>query len=90
MSNQFRSEDPKQLLQSANHNKRTWNTPVREPWNPVIKQCLNAIDYHIDLYLKTNHVWHLYQAERLREYLHELKNWILSEERQHHTMEDAG
>jgi hypothetical protein len=39
--------------------------------------------------MKTDHLWHLDQAERLREYLYELKNWIVSEERQNHTMEDA-
>lgn len=55
---------------------RTWNTPVREPWNPVIKQCLNAIDEHMRLYLESGEVWHLRQAQILREYVLDLKKWI--------------
>ncbi len=55
----------------------------------MIKHCLNAIDYHIDLYVKTGHVWHLDQAEVLRVYLLELKNWITQQEKLHHTMRDA-
>ncbi len=62
---------------------------MREPWNPVIKHCLNAIDYHIDLYIKTGHIWHLDQAETLRVYLLELKNWITQQEKLRHTMRDA-
>jgi hypothetical protein len=89
VSNPFRSNDSKQTPQDSNHNKRTWNTPIREPWNPVIKHCLNAIDYHIDLYVKTGNIWHLDQAEILRIYLLELKNWIVEQEKLHHTMKDA-
>jgi hypothetical protein len=89
VSTPFRSNDSKQPLKDGNHSKRTWNTPIREPWNPVIKHCLNAIDYHIDLYVKTGHTWHLDQAEILRVYLLELKNWIIQQEKLHHTMEDA-
>ena len=87
MRNPFRFLWPKQQQQDIPE-KRTWNTPVREPWNPIIKHCLNAIDYHIDLYLKTNDIWHLDQADRLRKYLHDLKNWILREEYLHHDMEN--
>lgn len=46
------------------------------PWNPVIKACLNAIDEHVALYLKTGEQWHLAQAQILREYVAELKEWI--------------
>jgi len=60
--------------------RRTWNTPLRKPWNPVIKACLNAIDEHIRLYIATGDRYHLGQAQTLREYLRDLKNWIHQEE----------
>jgi hypothetical protein len=56
--------------------KRTWNNPTRKPWNPVIKQCLNAVDEHVRLYLLTGDSWHLDRAQILREYVAELKGWI--------------
>ena len=59
---------------------REWNTEVREPWNPVIKSCLNAIDYHISFYVLTNDPWHFCQAQKLRDYVAELKTWIQSQE----------
>lgn len=60
--------------------RRTWNTPIRERWNAPIHHCLKAIDSHIDLYLRTGNKWHLQQAEVLRCYLRQLKDWIHSEE----------
>lgn len=60
--------------------RRSWNTPLREPWNPVIKACLNAIDCHIALYLQTKDAWHLAQAQTLREYVATLKDWIHRQE----------
>jgi hypothetical protein len=60
---------------------REFNTPIREPWNPVIKSCLNAIDEHIKIHLKTGDEWHLSQAEILRKYVGDLKTWIHKEER---------
>lgn len=60
---------------------RTWNTEVRAPWNPIIKQCLNAIDLHVDLYLETRQEIHLKQADTLRNYIRELKEWITVEEK---------
>jgi hypothetical protein len=60
---------------------REFNTPLREPWNPVIKSCLNAIDEHIKIHLKTGDEWHLSQAEILRKYVGDLKTWIHKEER---------
>ena len=56
--------------------RRTWNTPLREPWNPVIKHCLNAIDEHVRLYLETHDAWHMEQAQTLRNYVSHLKDWI--------------
>jgi hypothetical protein len=60
--------------------KRSWNTPLREPWNPVIKQCLNAIDYHTALQFKTGEEWHARQAQILRDYVGSLKQWIRNQE----------
>ena len=60
--------------------RRTWNTPTREPWNPVIKACLNAVDEHIRLYLTTGDRWHLEQAAVLRVYTLSLKQWIHTQE----------
>jgi hypothetical protein len=31
--------------------RRTFNTPIREPWNPIIYSLLKAIDNHMALYL---------------------------------------
>ena len=56
--------------------RRTWNNPTREPWNPVIKACLNAIDHHTRMYLDSKNRWHLDRAQTLREYVSELKDWI--------------
>jgi hypothetical protein len=66
----------------ASCERRTWNTPLRKPWNPVIKQCLNGIDYHMELYLKTKDTRHLLQAAALREYVSNLKEWIHEKERE--------
>ena len=59
---------------------RERNTPIREPWNPVIKKCLDAVDTHMRLYLVTQDDWHLSQAETLRKYVKELKVWIHKQE----------
>ena len=55
---------------------REWNTDYRQPWNPIIKKCLDAIDIHTRLHLETGDVWHHQQSEKLRDYLRELKDWI--------------
>ena len=60
--------------------KREWNTPVREPWNPLIKECLNAVDRHVAFYLASGDQTHLSQAATLRGYVRELKDWIGQEE----------
>jgi hypothetical protein len=56
--------------------RRTWNNPTREPWNPVIHQCLKAIDHHNVLYFQTGDKYHVEQAAFLRQYVRGLKDWI--------------
>jgi len=56
--------------------RRTFNTPIREPWNPVIHNLLRAIDNHMGLYLQHRDPWHLQKAAILREYIRELKAYI--------------
>lgn len=60
--------------------RRTFNTPIREPWNTPIHNCLKAIDNHMALYLATKNIWHLEKAAELRKYVRELKTWIHAEE----------
>jgi hypothetical protein len=60
--------------------KREWDTPLREPWNPVIAQALKAIDLHVACFLTTGEIWHLTKAHQLREYVRELKDWINRQE----------
>jgi hypothetical protein len=55
---------------------REWNTPVREPWNALIHQCLKGVDNHMHQYMETGNVWHLEKADGLRKYVLELKMWI--------------
>jgi hypothetical protein len=59
---------------------REWNTPKRECWNASIHQILKAIDNHTKLWIKTGDYWHEEQANILRQYLHELKDYILKNE----------
>ena len=60
--------------------RRTFNTPLRAPWNPIVYQCLRAVDCHNEQYFLTGDAWHLKQAETIREYVRSLKNWIREEE----------
>jgi len=60
--------------------RRTFNTPIREPWNAPIHNTLKAIDNHMGLYFKDGNKWHLDKADMLREYLRELKSWIHEQE----------
>jgi hypothetical protein len=62
--------------------RREWDTPVREPWNPVIHHLLKAIDLHTREYLKTGDRWHAENANALRKYVAELKDRIQAAERQ--------
>ena len=60
--------------------RRTFNTPIREPWNPVIHRLLQAVDHHNSAFLRDGNPWHLQKAALIREYVHELKTWIHAEE----------
>lgn len=60
--------------------QRTFNTVVREAWNPCIHHVLKAIDLHNECYFKDRNSWHLDQADRLRSYLVDLKTWIKGQE----------
>lgn len=60
--------------------QREWNTPVREPWNGLIKQALQAVDRHNCLFFDSGDGWHLQQAQVLRDYVAGLKTWIHKEE----------
>lgn len=53
---------------------------MREPWNPLIHQCLKAIDRHMEIYRTTGNGWHAAKAQDLRWYVAELKDWIQKEE----------
>lgn len=71
---------PSGALDGGLNPRRTFNTPVREPWNAPIHNLLKAIDAHMSLYLKEGDMWHLEKADMLRRYLHELKSWIHEQE----------
>ena len=60
--------------------RRTFNTPIREPWNAPIHNILKAIDSHMALYFANRDPWHLEKAAMLRAYLHELKSYIHRQE----------
>ncbi len=60
--------------------RRTFNTPIREPWNAPIHQILKAVDAHMALYFAHHDPWHLEKAAMLRAYLHELKSYIHRQE----------
>jgi len=60
--------------------RRTFNTPKREPWNAPIHNILKAIDNHTQEYFKSGDKWHLEKADMLRNYLTELKTWIHKQE----------
>ena len=68
--------------------RRTFNTPLREPWNPIVYQCLRAVDCHNEQYFLTGNAWHLEQSELLRHYVRSLKDWIREEEKS--TVADMG
>jgi len=60
--------------------KRTWSNPHRDPWNAPIANILKAIDEHNNEYFRTGNPWHLAKAVMLREYLVELKGWVMRKE----------
>jgi len=65
---------------SSKMEKRTWNTPAREPWNEMIRCCLKSIDQHNQMYFETGNSWHLAKAQELRNYVTELKCWLARKE----------
>ena len=60
---------------------REFDTPQRTEWNKPIHNILKAIDNHNQEYLKTKNIWHLQKAQILREYISELKSWIIRKEK---------
>lgn len=60
--------------------RRTFNTPLREPLNPIIYRLLQAVDWHNKQYFQDLNPWHLEQASILRTYVSSLKDWIHGEE----------
>ena len=56
--------------------RREWNTPVRAPWNALIKECLLAVDRHNAAHLAAPDQRHAQLAQALRIYVAELKNLI--------------
>jgi len=60
--------------------RRTFNTPLREPLNPIIHQLLKAVDWHNSQYFKDANHWHLEKAAAIRQYVTELKAWIYEQE----------
>lgn len=56
--------------------RREWNTPVRAPWNTLIKECLSAVDRHNAAYLAGSDQRHAALARALRIYVGELKDLI--------------
>ena len=61
--------------------RREWNTPTREPWNPLIHELLQAVDRHNRQLFITGDPWHADKAEQLRQYVRDLKSWIHQQER---------
>lgn len=60
--------------------RRTFNTPLREPLNPIISHLLKAVDWHVDTYLRTGDKWHMDQAQVVRGYVQGLKEWVKRQE----------
>ena len=63
--------------------RREWSTPIREPWNPLIKECLSGIDRHNCRYLMTGDRRDAALAGMLRKYVAELKALIHELEADH-------
>lgn len=60
--------------------RREWNTPIREPWNHLIHELLQAVDRHNRQLFITGDLWHAAKAEELRQYVRDLKSWIHQQE----------
>jgi len=61
--------------------RRTFNTPLREPLNPIIHRLLQAVDWHNCQYFKDGNLWHLEKATIIRQYVAELKDWVHEQEK---------
>ena len=61
--------------------RRTFNTPLREPLNPIIHRLLQAVDWHNSQYFKDSNPWHLQKADTIRQYVRELKAWVYEQEK---------
>jgi len=61
--------------------RRTFNTPLREPLNPIIHRLLQAVDWHNSQYFKDGNLWHLEKADIIRQYVRELKAWVYEQEK---------
>lgn len=61
--------------------RRTFNTPLREPLNPIIHRLLQAVDWHNSQYFKDGNIWHLEKADIIRQYVRELKAWVYEQEK---------
>ena len=59
---------------------REWSTEIRDPWCPKIAQIIKTIDLHSEFYIITGDTFHKEQAEYLRHYIYNLKDWIQSNE----------
>lgn len=53
---------------------------MRQPWNPIIRHLLKAVDTHNQIYFCTGDPWHLQKASEVRVYIKELKDWIKDQE----------
>lgn len=68
--------------------RRTFNTPLRAPLNPIIYRILQAIDWHNSQFFKDGNLWHVEQTAILRQYVKELKTWVHAQEAK--AMESGG
>ena len=41
---------------------------------------LKAVDWHVSTYCRTGDQWHLEQAQVARDYVSELKDWVMAQE----------
>ena len=60
--------------------RRTFNTPLRAPLNPIIHRILQAIDWHNSQFFRDGNLWHVEQTAILRQYVRELKTWVHAQE----------
>ena len=49
---------------------------------------LKAVDWHVSTYWRTGDQWHLEQAQVMRNYILELKDWVMAQEVASKTTQD--